>query len=96
LVKVGLGRIVRFDGRRPHGGRSPEYPAYLHQRKTVIRKDGCFSLVKVGLGENRRSNKRISFAPAKAPLWRRDGGQRSGRPTQEGELNSNFFAEQTL
>ena len=153
LVKVGLGRIVRFDGRRPHGGRSPEYPAYLHQRKTVIRKDGCFSLVKVGLGENRCSNKRISFAPAKAPLWRRDGaavqihsvtegrspgvsrlsphglikarcncsalssqggrlcrngrpqaaaqsaarwdgGQRSGRPTQEGELNSNFFAEQ--
>ena len=130
-------------------------PAYLHQNIEDIRKDVLYVLVKVGLGENRRSNKRISFAPAKAPLWRRDGaavqihsvregrspgvsrlsphglikarcncsalssqggrlcrngrpqaaaqsaarwdgGQRSGRPTQEGELNSSFFAEHTL
>ena len=37
-------------------------------------------------------NGRPQAAAQSAARW--DGGQRSGRPTQEGELNSNFFAEQ--
>ena len=39
-------------------------------------------------------NGRPQAAAQSAARW--DGGQRSGRPTQEGELNSIFFAEQTL